>query len=73
MTNHILQIPELKTTSNGRQHQNIKKGISQQPNHILQIPELKTTSNGRQHQNIKKGISKQPRIGSYSNSLHELR
>ena len=31
LLNHILQILKIKTTSNGRQHQTIKSGISQQP------------------------------------------
>ena len=62
---------EKKTTSNGRQPQNIKSGISQQPmsgsfqNFELKLRgpnwkykwlEIKTTSNGRQPQNIKSGI-----------------
>jgi hypothetical protein len=29
--NNILQIPKMKTSSNGRRHQTIKSGISQQP------------------------------------------
>ena len=59
---HILGILKMKTTSNGRRPQNIKRGISQQPciwsysnfklkirwpNLILQILKIKTTSNGR--------------------------
>ena len=70
----------MKTTSNGRQPQNIKSGISQQPligvysnskiklrwtNYIIQILKIKMTSNGRLPQNIKSGISQQPLIGSY--------
>ena len=73
---------DLKITSNGRQPQNIKSGISQQPligsyssfklklrwpNNILQIPEMKTSSNGRRPQTIKSGISQQPLIAPYSN------
>ena len=78
----------MKITSNGRQPQNIKIGISQEPligsysncklklrwpNHILQILKMKTTSNGRQHQNIKSGISQQQLIGLYSNFKVKLR
>ena len=62
----------IKTTSNGRLHQNIESGISQQPligsssNFILQMRgpnqnwillQIKTISNGRQTQNIKVVIS----------------
>ena len=77
-----------KTTSNGRQPQIIKSGISQRPligscsnfklklrmpNYIVQILQMKTTSNGRQPQNIKSGISQQPLIGSYLNLKLKLR
>jgi hypothetical protein len=62
----------MKTTSDGRQHQNMKSGISQQPvlgfssnfKHKFRGPnqnkiwlEMKTTSNVRRPQNIKSEIS----------------
>jgi hypothetical protein len=75
-------------TSNGKQPQNIKSGITQRPligyssNFKLKLRgpnqnkiwlEMKTTFDGRQHQNIKSGISHQPLVGSSSNFTLELR
>ena len=60
---------EMKTTFNGRRHQNIKSGISQ---FGLKF-EMKTTSDGGRPQNSKSGISQQPLIGSSSNFKLKLR
>jgi hypothetical protein len=62
-------------TTNGRQPQNIKSGMYQQPpigsysnlnlildDQTLQILKMKTSSDGRQPQNITGGISKQSPI-----------
>ena len=69
----------MKTTSNGRQPQNIKSGIFQQPfigsysnfklrlwgqKQSVKTLKIKMTSHGRQPQNIQIGISQQPLIGS---------
>jgi hypothetical protein len=40
----VLQILEMKTTSNGRQPQNIKRAISQQPLHCMDYGNLKENS-----------------------------
>jgi hypothetical protein len=65
MTKPYLQIPKMRTTSDGRGHQTIKSRISKQPPigsynilrlrvdyHILQILTMKMTSVGRRPHNI---------------------
>ena len=71
----------MKTTSNGRQPQNMKRGISQQPlvgsysnlklellesNQSAQRSQIKMTST-KDNLKILEVISQQPLVGSYSN------